>query len=319
MTASPCHRRRPDGTARVTQRTYRRAGGPGRRTRPIRRASAGLTPVRAGAALAMLVSAGAIYGLAATSAFGFDRLEIDGSDDHAGGGDPGPARTGRGHEPVRDRDRAARGAPPRDPGGRRRRDLARPARHRRRPDRRARADPRLADRGPAPRSSTTPGCSSPSSTRRHPPAVAELPVDHRRPGGLAGSSRVGATARPGRSRRGDAPRLADARPRSAAARPGCPSASPTRTASCSSSVPESWVAVFGFYGPSLRTPDLVPGQVQLLRELLTGRRADRRDSSSSPTIGTGRTSRSRRRRRQPRRRLTRRDAALGLPLVARVE
>ncbi len=35
-----------------------------------------------------------------------------------------------------------------------------------------------------------------------------------------------------------------------------------------SSVPKSWVAVFGFYGLSLRTPDLVPGQVQLLGALL---------------------------------------------------
>ena len=34
------------------------------------------------------------------------------------------------------------------------------------------------------------------------------------------------------------------------------------------SVPESWVAVFGFYGRSLRTTELVAGQVQALRELL---------------------------------------------------
>jgi hypothetical protein len=34
------------------------------------------------------------------------------------------------------------------------------------------------------------------------------------------------------------------------------------------SVPRSWVAVFGFYGQSLRTPDLVPGQVVLLEQLL---------------------------------------------------
>ena len=35
-----------------------------------------------------------------------------------------------------------------------------------------------------------------------------------------------------------------------------------------SSVPDSWVAVFGFYGRSLRTPDLVPSQVVLLQQLL---------------------------------------------------
>lgn len=33
----------------------------------------------------------------------------------------------------------------------------------------------------------------------------------------------------------------------------------------------TWVAVFGFYSPSLRSADLIPGQVQLLRSLLAGR------------------------------------------------
>lgn len=35
--------------------------------------------------------------------------------------------------------------------------------------------------------------------------------------------------------------------------------------------PASWVAIFGLYTPSLRTPELVPGQVRLLRSLLDGR------------------------------------------------
>jgi cell division protein FtsQ len=35
--------------------------------------------------------------------------------------------------------------------------------------------------------------------------------------------------------------------------------------------PDGWSAVFGFYTPSLRTTELVPGQVQLLRSLLIGR------------------------------------------------
>jgi hypothetical protein len=34
------------------------------------------------------------------------------------------------------------------------------------------------------------------------------------------------------------------------------------------SVPKGWVAVFGFYGLSQRTPDLVPKQVVLLQQLL---------------------------------------------------
>lgn len=35
--------------------------------------------------------------------------------------------------------------------------------------------------------------------------------------------------------------------------------------------PEGWTAVFGFYTLSLRTPELIPGQVRLLRSLLIGR------------------------------------------------
>jgi hypothetical protein len=35
--------------------------------------------------------------------------------------------------------------------------------------------------------------------------------------------------------------------------------------------PKGWAAVFGFYTPSLRTTELIPGQVRLLRSLLSGR------------------------------------------------
>jgi hypothetical protein len=37
--------------------------------------------------------------------------------------------------------------------------------------------------------------------------------------------------------------------------------------------PDGWSAIFGFYTPSLRTPGLIPGQVNLLRALLDGREA----------------------------------------------
>jgi cell division septal protein FtsQ len=37
--------------------------------------------------------------------------------------------------------------------------------------------------------------------------------------------------------------------------------------------PFGWTAVFGFYTPTLRTTELVPGQVRLLRSLLAGREA----------------------------------------------
>ena len=37
------------------------------------------------------------------------------------------------------------------------------------------------------------------------------------------------------------------------------------------SQPEDWLAIFGYYTPSLRTTELIPGQVRLLRSLLLGR------------------------------------------------
>lgn len=70
-------RRRPP----VPRGTGRRpvSGAPMRRTRPVRRASAGLSPVRAGAALVLLVSAAAIYGVANSSAFSHASLAIEGA------------------------------------------------------------------------------------------------------------------------------------------------------------------------------------------------------------------------------------------------
>ena len=52
---------------------------PTRRTRSVRRATAGLTAVRAGAALAMLASAAAIYGVSASSAFDYRQLVVAGT------------------------------------------------------------------------------------------------------------------------------------------------------------------------------------------------------------------------------------------------
>ncbi len=56
-----------------------RPGGGVRRTRPIRRASAGLTPVRAGALLAALAGVAAVYGLAASGAFTANRTTVSGA------------------------------------------------------------------------------------------------------------------------------------------------------------------------------------------------------------------------------------------------
>jgi cell division septal protein FtsQ len=56
-----------------------RPGGSVRRTRPVRRASAGLTPVRAGAALAILAGIAAVYGLASSGAFAANRTTVTGA------------------------------------------------------------------------------------------------------------------------------------------------------------------------------------------------------------------------------------------------
>jgi cell division protein FtsQ len=68
-------------TGRMRARPPTRAVGasPMRRTRPVKRASAGLSPVRAGAALAMLLAAFAIYGVGASPAFEFGELRIEGA------------------------------------------------------------------------------------------------------------------------------------------------------------------------------------------------------------------------------------------------
>ena len=49
------------------------------------------------------------------------------------------------------------------------------------------------------------------------------------------------------------------------------SGSPTRTVSSCAPIRRAGSPIFGFYTPSLRTPELIPGQVRLLRSLLIGR------------------------------------------------
>jgi hypothetical protein len=53
-------------------------------------------------------------------------------------------------------------------------------------------------------------------------------------------------------------------------------------------VPSAWQAIFGFYTPSLRSPEIIPGQVRLLRSLLLdqGERNVLRVIVASPTDGT---------------------------------
>jgi len=72
--APAAHRMRP-----AALRPGAMPGGRGRRTKPVRRASARVTPVRAGALLALLAGAAAIYGLFASDAFTADRVTIAGA------------------------------------------------------------------------------------------------------------------------------------------------------------------------------------------------------------------------------------------------
>lgn len=258
----------------MTLRTVRRPGGPGRRTRRIRRASAGLSPLRAGAILTMLVSAGAIYGLASTPAFGYDRLRIEGTAvtpdrvvrERLGlseGVNLFSLRT----EPLEER---LRGIPA--VAGAEvsiglpdtvtvRIDERRPILVWRAAERRWFVDGTgflFAEAPPEPD-----------------PEAAPLPVvsDDR---AVAGGLRIGATIDP--VDLDAATRLASLTPAdvgSAAA--GLAVGVSDENGFVLSSVPRSWVAVFGFYGLSLRTPDLIPGQVQLLGSLLR--------EAGEPTVG----------------------------------
>ena len=262
-------------TARAPRR-YRAAAAAGSRRRQprVRRASAGLSPMRAGAILAMLVSAGAIYGLAATSAFGFSRLDIQGTSLTAPadveatlGLEQGMNLVGLATDPLEQRLRGipsvkdaniSIGLP----------DTIRVDVTERRPivvwataGHRFVVDVTgllFAEMGEAPS-----------------PAIAALPVvaDDRQ---SAASLGVRSTLDP--VDLDAATRLGSLTP----AQIG--STAPSLTVRVTdekgftvSSGPKGWLAVFGFYGASQRTPKLITGQVQLLGALIAGR---------EPTVAT---------------------------------
>ena len=116
------------------------------------------------------------------------------------------------------------------------------------------------------RRARSPSCRTDAPRRRRGPA------GHRRSPGVVGRAvRRRARSTPSTSTPPPGwPRWS--RPTSAAAR-GLVVGSPTRTASSSGPGRRAWTAVFGFYTPSLRTTELIPGQVRLLRSLLDGREA----------------------------------------------
>jgi POTRA domain, FtsQ-type len=249
----------------MTARPARRVGGPGRRTRLVRRRSAGLTPVRAGAGLALLLSAAAIYGLAASSAFGFQRLRVEGA-------------TITGDAAVRDRLALTDGT-----------NLFEIA-----------TDPLealLLDIPAVAGAEVTVGLPDTVSVelRERQPIVVWQVGDRRWYVDESGLLFAEAPEQPPEEL-GDLPLITDDRlvarsfqvgfsidpvdldvaTRLAALTPAQVGSSATGLAVGVSdqngfvlrSFPAGWVAVFGFYGLSLRTPDLVPSQIVLLEQLL---------------------------------------------------
>ena len=129
-----------------------RPGGGVRRTRSVRRASAGLTPVRAGALLAVLAGAAAVYGLASSDAFTARRTTVTGATWTSEERDPRGARDPGRHQRLHHPDGRPGAAPGADPGAQRGHGLGRPARRGAGGGRRAPGAAGLADRlAPVPR------------------------------------------------------------------------------------------------------------------------------------------------------------------------
>ncbi len=262
---------RPAARRPVTPRaTGRRSAASAhlRRTRSIRRASAGLGPVRAGAALVLLVSTAALYGTANSAAFRYERLQVEGAVITPASAVDGALATALGENlfqlrtgPLEERLRA----------------LTTVAR--------ANVSVRLPDTLVVQLTERTP--------------ILIWRVDQRRfladaEGQLFGELGDGSSAEAKAlpvidDRRTASTGLAvggrlDPVDLDAATRLGSlvPADVGSEAQSLGVSVtdaggflvhakPAGWDAVFGFYTASLRTPELIPGQVRLLRSLLIGR------------------------------------------------
>jgi cell division septal protein FtsQ len=268
----PTGRRGTLGTGRshrpAALRPGSRPGGGVRRTRPVRRASAGLTPTRAGALLVLLAAVAALYGAMASSAFSARRTVITGA-------------TWTGEATVRDTIGV--------PAGQnlfllRTRDLE---------DSLAKlptilgasVSVSLPDELRVAIRERTPLLAWQASGHRFlvdetgmlfgevgedPPAeAATLPVvDDRR--AAAESLAVGATLDP--VTLDAALRIGSLTPANVgSAAQGLSIRLDDEDGFTVRSQPAGWMAIFGFYTPTLRTTDLIPGQVRLLRSLIGGR------------------------------------------------
>ena len=251
------------------RRGIRRAGGHPRRSSRVRRASAGLSRVRAGAALGMLLAASGIYGVAASPAFGLGPLTVRGVHltDAAEvtarlGLAPGTNLFALSTEPLAARLRelptvAAADVTIRLP------DTLDVDVHEREPilvwgvgERRFLVDRDgvlFAELGPE----SQDGATLPAMTDAR-AASAALGVGGRLdPLDLDAATRLGSV------------KPADVG--SAAARLAV--SVTDENGFVVTAMPGGWSAVFGFYTPTLRRPDLIAGQVRLLHSLLAGREA----------------------------------------------
>lgn len=245
-----------------------RPPAPTRRTRPVRRASAGPSIARAGAALAILASAGAIYGVGASSAFDYARLQIDGAaytdlavaEEAVSGArgenlfrlSTGPLKAKLEALPTVDEATMAVKLPG---------TLVVTLRERvpvviwRVGSRNYLADSRGELFG--------------RIQGDEPPGTADLPIiDDRRAAaaGLSIGTRLNAQDMDA------ATRLASLVPADLGSEAtGLRVLVTDENGFVLRADPQGWSAIFGFYTPSLRTPDLIPGQVRLLRSLLIGR------------------------------------------------
>ena len=239
-----------------------------RRIRPVRRRSAGMTPVRAGAMLAILLSAAAIYGVANSAAFRLEQVRIEGSTftdeaavdaalDDALGTNLFALRTGPMEEAIADLPTVARA------------DLRIAL-----PDavvvQVEEPEPILIWRIEDDRFLVDAEGTVFALLGDDPPeAAADLRVvtDRRK---ASASMRVGRTLDPVDL---------DAATRLASLTPADVGSEGTRLDVSVTDAngfmvvgrPADWRAIFGFYTPSLRTTEIIPGQVRLLRSLLIGR------------------------------------------------
>jgi hypothetical protein len=243
-------------------------GSPFRRTRSVRRASAGLSPVRAGAILAMLVSSAAVYGVGQATTFEYRDVVVEGATFTEEAAIVDALQTARGTNlftlvtrPLEDEVRKIPTVRNADVSVRLPSTLVVRIRERtailvwRLGARRYLVDNdgRLFAKVPE---EPTPDTAALPVIEDRRAAMVDLVVGSTLdPVDLDAATRLGSLVPSdvGSSADGLLVFISDANGFTIRTRPA------------------SWQAVFGFYTPTLRTPELIPGQVRLLETLLTGR------------------------------------------------